>query len=95
MESAAAMQVDRLRDLRERALDGARDLGVFGVDDAGDFERRLAVEIGGGGVRFLGAEAAKIMTLRSWFCQLVAQQRPSLARSSEMLKSLVSTKRLR
>ena len=53
-------QVDRLRDLPERALHSAGDLGVFTVDDAGDFECRLLIEIGRGGVCFLGAEAAQI-----------------------------------
>src|ERR1700687_3362870 len=52
-------QVDRLRDLRERALHGGRDLGIFTVDDARDFECGFAIEIGRGGVCFLGYEAAE------------------------------------
>ena len=52
-------QIDRLRDLREPAFNGGRDLGIFTIDDASDFERGFAIEIGGGGVCFLGAEAAQ------------------------------------
>jgi hypothetical protein len=42
------------------ALYGDGDFGIFTVDDAGDFERRLPIEIGRGGVCFLGAEAAQL-----------------------------------
>jgi hypothetical protein len=45
-------QIDRLRDLRQSALHGGRNLGVFTIDDAGNFERGLAIEIGGRGVGF-------------------------------------------
>jgi hypothetical protein len=54
-----------LGDLRQGALYGGGDLSVFAVDDAGDFERGLAVEIGGGGVGFLRGEVAEIGTCRS------------------------------
>ena len=53
-------QIDGLRDLPESALHGGRDLGIFSVNDASDFERGLAVEIGGGEVGFLGSEAAEV-----------------------------------
>lgn len=46
------------RDLRQSALYGRGDLCVFGVDDASDFERRLAIEIDRNGVGLFGAEAA-------------------------------------
>ena len=58
-------QIDRLRDLPESALHGGGNLGIFSVDDAGDFERRLAIEIDGGGVCFLGTEAAEFYALSS------------------------------
>jgi hypothetical protein len=48
-----------LRDLPESALHGGGNLGIFSIDDAGDFERRSAIKIDGGGVCFLGAEAAE------------------------------------
>ena len=53
-------QIDGLRDLREGALDCSGDLGIFTVDDPGDFKRGFAIEIGGGGVCFLGAKAAEV-----------------------------------
>ena len=43
----------------EGALHGGGDLGIFSVDNAGDFERGFAIEIDGGGVCFLGTEAAE------------------------------------
>ncbi len=71
-------QIDRLRDGPQSALHGGSDLGIFSVDDAGDFERGLAIEIGGGGVRFLGAEAAEIdagcFTIRNLALRSVAFQ---------------------
>jgi hypothetical protein len=45
--------------LRQSALHRGSNLGIFTVDDAGDFERALAIEIGGGGVGFLGAQASE------------------------------------
>jgi hypothetical protein len=52
--------VDGLCDFRERASDGGGDLGVFSIDDSRDFQGGFAIEIGGGGVRFLGPEAAEV-----------------------------------
>ncbi len=52
-------QVDRPRDLRERAFNGGRDLGILAIDDARNVERRLAIEIGRGGVCFLSGEPAE------------------------------------
>jgi hypothetical protein len=52
-------QVDPLCDRPQSAVHGGSDFGIFTVDDAGDFERGLAIEMGGGGVCFLGAEAAE------------------------------------
>jgi hypothetical protein len=49
-----------LRDLPEGALHGGGNLGIFTVDNAGDFERGFAIETGGGAVRFLGTEVAEI-----------------------------------
>lgn len=59
LEECRGDQIDRLRNWPESALYGGGDLGIFTVDDARDFDRRLAIEIGGGEVRFLGAEAAE------------------------------------
>jgi hypothetical protein len=58
-------QVDPLCDRPQSALHGGSDFGIFTVDDAGDFERGLAIEIGGGRVCFLGAEAAEFYPLYS------------------------------
>jgi hypothetical protein len=46
--------------LRERVPHRGGYLGIFAIDDAGDFERGLAIETGGGGVCFLGAEEAEV-----------------------------------
>src|SRR5262249_49353966 len=53
-------QVDCARDLRENTLDSRRDLGILGVDDLDDFQRRFAVEIGGRRVGFLGCESPEV-----------------------------------
>ena len=71
-ESAAAIR-SIARDLPEGPLHGTSDLGIFTVDDAGDFERRFTIEIGGGEVCFLGPEAAEFysagFTIRSFAFQ--------------------------
>jgi len=48
-----------LRNWPQSPLHGTSDLGIFTVDDAGNFERRFTIEIGGSEVCFLGAEAAE------------------------------------
>jgi len=53
-------QIDRVRNLPESALHGGGDLRIFSIDDARYFKRGLLIEIGGGGVCFLGTEAAEI-----------------------------------
>ena len=50
------------RDLRQRACDRGRNFGVFVVDDARDLERRLAIQIGRGGVRLFGSERRRVST---------------------------------
>ena len=52
--------IDCLSDLRQSALHRGRNLGVFMVDDAGNFERGLEVQIGGRGVCSFGAEATQV-----------------------------------
>ena len=47
--------VDGAGDLRQGAADGGGNGGVFVVDEADDFERGHAVEIGGRGVGLLRA----------------------------------------
>ena len=58
-------QIDSLRDGSQSALHGGSDLGIFSVDDAGDFERGLAVEVGRRSVSFLRREAAEVRACRS------------------------------
>ena len=43
-------EFDRLRNLREGSLYGRCDLGIFGVNDASDFECGFAIKIARGGV---------------------------------------------
>ena len=49
-------EVDGAADLGDGAANGGRDLGVFGVDDAGDLSARFQVEIGGRRVGAFGGE---------------------------------------
>src|ERR1019366_6178930 len=56
-------QIDCLRDLPQSLLHGTSDLGIFAVDDAGDFKRRFTIQIGRGEVCFLGPEAAEFRGL--------------------------------
>jgi hypothetical protein len=58
-------QLDGLRNLPESSLHGGRNLGIFSIDDAGDFRGRLAIEIYRSGVCFLGTEASEFYGLHS------------------------------
>ncbi len=51
--------VNGLGDLGEGTLYSRRDLGIFRVDDASDFQRGFAIEIGGGGVGLLRGQAGR------------------------------------
>src|SRR6202030_1374956 len=52
-------EIDGTRDLRQSAGHGEGDGDVFGVDEGRDLEGRFLVEVEGGVVGLLGAEAAE------------------------------------
>src|SRR5579864_5665784 len=60
-------EVDGAGDLRQRVLDGGGDFGVFGIDDAGNLEGGLEVEIAGMGVRTFGGQVLQTARLHSEF----------------------------
>src|SRR4029077_6129712 len=52
-------QVDGVGDLRQRPADCKCHGGVFSVDEVGNLEGRLLIEVRGGGVRLLSAQPAE------------------------------------
>jgi hypothetical protein len=58
-------EINGLGDLRECALHGGSDLGVFGIDNAGDLKRGLTVEVNRGGIAFLRDQATEIGSNRA------------------------------
>ena len=62
--------VNSASDLRQGGLHGGGNFGVLGIDDAGDFQGGLQVEIPGGRVGLLGGEMAESRGgLAGWSCQ--------------------------
>jgi len=63
-------QVNSASDLRQGGLHGGCNFGVLGVDDAGDFQGGLQVEILRDGVGLLGGKMAESRGgLLGWSCQ--------------------------
>ncbi len=67
-------EIDGAGDLGKSTRHGESDRGIFGVDEGSDLEGGLAIEIGGVGVRLLGAQAAEILLILFFLFFLVFQQ---------------------